>query len=106
VVAAVRGHARAGGPGLVAACDIAVAGPATTFAFTEVRLGLAPVVISLPVLARAEPRAVARYFLTGETFGPTEAVGMGLVTAADEALEPILDGRGRAPRRASPSRRR
>jgi enoyl-CoA hydratase len=92
VVAAVRGHARAGGLGLIAACDIAVAGPAATFAFTEVRLGLAPAVISLPVLARAEPRAAARYFLTGETFGPAEAVGMGLVTAADEALEPILDG--------------
>ncbi|WP_329138014.1 enoyl-CoA hydratase family protein [Streptomyces sp. NBC_01476] len=92
VVAAVRGHARAGGLGLVAGCDIAVAGPGATFAFTEARLGLAPAVISLPVLARAEPRAVARYFLTGETFGPQEAVGMGLVTALDGELEPVLDG--------------
>ncbi|MFC4030913.1 enoyl-CoA hydratase family protein [Streptomyces polygonati] len=92
VVAAVRGHARAGGLGLIAACDIAVATAAATFAFTEVRLGLAPAVISLPVLARADPRAVARYFLTGETFGADEAVAMGLVTAPEEALEAILAG--------------
>jgi len=92
VVARVRGHARAGGLGLIAACDIAVAGAGATFAFTEARLGLAPAVISLPVLARADPQAVARYFLTGETFGPQEAVGIGLVTAPDEALEPILAG--------------
>jgi enoyl-CoA hydratase/carnithine racemase len=92
VVAVVRGHARAGGLGLIAACDIAVAGPAATFAFTEVRLGLAPAVISLPVLARADPRAVGRYFLTGETFGPAEAVAMGLVTTVDTALETIMDG--------------
>ncbi|WP_405589565.1 enoyl-CoA hydratase family protein [Streptomyces sp. NBC_01190] len=92
VVAAVHGHARAGGLGLIAACDIAVAGPAATFAFTEARLGLAPAVISLPVLARADPRAVGRYFLTGETFGPAEAIAMGLVTAPAEALDTILDG--------------
>lgn len=92
VVAVVRGHARAGGLGLVAACDLAVVGPAATFAFTEARLGLAPAVISLPVLARADPRAVSRYFLTGETFGPEEAVRIGLATAPDDALEPILDG--------------
>jgi enoyl-CoA hydratase len=92
VVAAVRGHARAGGLGLIAACDLAVAGAGATFAFTEARLGLAPAVISLPVLARADPRAVSRYFLTGETFGPGEAVAMGLVTAPEEALEAILSG--------------
>ena len=45
-------HVRAGGIGLVGACDIAVAGPATTFAFTEVRLGLAPAIISLTTLGR------------------------------------------------------
>jgi enoyl-CoA hydratase len=92
VVARVRGHARAGGLGLIAACDIAVAGAGATFAFTEARLGLAPAMISLPVLARADPRAVSRYFLTGETFGAEEAVAIGLVTAPDEALEAILAG--------------
>ncbi|MFF5534186.1 enoyl-CoA hydratase family protein [Streptomyces cinerochromogenes] len=96
VVARVTGHVRAGGLGLLAACDIAVAGPAATFAFTEVRIGVAPAVISLPVIPRTDPRALARYYLTGERFAPAEAVRLGLLTATaddvDEALAPILDG--------------
>src|SRR5690349_2786060 len=47
VVAAIDGHVRAGGFGLVGACDIAVAGPASTFALTEARIGVAPAIISL-----------------------------------------------------------
>jgi enoyl-CoA hydratase len=99
VVALVTGHVRAGGLGLLAACDIVVAGPAATFALTEARLGLAPAVISLPLLPRLEPRAAARYYLTGERFGPAEAARIGLVTVAagpdepvEEALGPVLDG--------------
>lgn len=96
VVARVTGHVRAGGTGLLAACDIAVAGPSATFAFTEARIGVAPAVISMPVLPRADPRAMARYYLTGERFGPAEAARIGLVTEAaddpDEALVPVLDG--------------
>ncbi|MCM2576809.1 enoyl-CoA hydratase family protein [Streptomyces meridianus] len=103
VVARITGHARAGGLGLLGACDISVAGPGSTFAFTESRLGLAPAVISLPLLPRLEPRAAARYYLTGEKFDAAEAARIGLVTlatdgAADEALAPVLDGL----RRASP----
>ncbi|MER6688030.1 enoyl-CoA hydratase family protein [Streptomyces minutiscleroticus] len=102
VVARVLGHVRAGGLGLLGACDIAVAGPEATFAFTEVRIGVAPAVISLPLLPRLDPRAVARYYLTGERFGPAQAVRAGLVTEAgedaDAVLAPILDGL----RRASP----
>ena len=59
VLARVDGHARAGGLGLIGACDLAVAGPKATFAFTEVRLGLAPAVISLPLLPRLDPRAAS-----------------------------------------------
>ncbi|WP_055590856.1 enoyl-CoA hydratase family protein [Peterkaempfera griseoplana] len=95
VVARADGHVRAGGLGLLGACDIAVAGPAATFAFTEVRLGLAPAVISLPLRPRLDPRAASRYYLTGETFDAAEAVRIGLVTVAAEdtgaALEPILE---------------
>src|SRR5438105_6067818 len=69
VVARVTGHVRAGGLGLLGACDLSVAGPDATFAFTEARLGLAPAVISLPLLPRLDARAAARYYLTGETFG-------------------------------------
>ncbi|MEU4111280.1 enoyl-CoA hydratase family protein [Streptomyces sp. NPDC048208] len=102
VVARITGHVRAGGLGLVGACDIAAASPAATFAFTEVRIGVAPAVISLPLLPRADPRALARYYLTGERFGPAEAVRLGLLTLTgddvDDALAPVLDGL----RRSSP----
>jgi enoyl-CoA hydratase len=96
VVARVTGHVRAGGLGLLAACDIAAASTTATFAFTEVRIGVAPAVISLPVIPRADQRALARYYLTGERFDPREAVRAGLLTVTgddvDDALAPILDG--------------
>ncbi|MFD7702712.1 enoyl-CoA hydratase family protein [Streptomyces caelestis] len=96
VVARVTGHVRAGGLGLLAACDVAVASRAATFAFTEVRIGVAPAVISLPLLPRTDPRALARYYLTGERLDAAEAARIGLLTAAgddvDEVLAPILDG--------------
>ncbi|WP_055490467.1 enoyl-CoA hydratase family protein [Streptomyces sp. TP-A0356] len=102
VVARVTGHVRAGGLGLLGACDIAAASATATFAFTEVRIGVAPAVISLPLLPRTDPRALARYYLTGERFDAAEAVRTGLVTAAgenaDDVLAPVLDGL----RRASP----
>ncbi|MEV5933801.1 enoyl-CoA hydratase family protein [Streptomyces sp. NPDC093250] len=96
VVARVTGHVRAGGLGLLAACDITVAAHTATFAFTEVRIGVAPAVISLPLLPRTDPRALARYYLTGERFDAAEATRIGLLTAAgddvDDTLAPILDG--------------
>ena len=82
VVAAVDGHVRAGGMGLVAACDLAVAGPAATFALTEARLGVAPSIISLTVLPRLTSRAASRYFLTGEKFDAAQAEALGLITLA------------------------
>ena len=100
VVARVTGHVRAGGLGLLAACDIAAASAEATFAFTEVRIGVAPAVISLPLLPRTDPRALARYYLTGERLDATEAARIGLLTATgddvDAVLEPILDGLRRA----------
>ncbi|MFJ7325994.1 enoyl-CoA hydratase family protein [Streptomyces cyaneofuscatus] len=104
VVARADGHVRAGGLGLLAACDIAVAGEASSFALTESRLGLAPAVISLTLLPRVDRTAANRYYLTGERFDAAEAARIGLVTLAagdvdlDKVLEPVLDGL----RRASP----
>lgn len=96
VVARVTGHVRAGGLGLLAACDIAAASTEATFAFTEVRIGVAPAVISLPLLPRTDPRALSRYYLTGERFDAAEAARTGLLTThaddVDTALAPILDG--------------
>ena len=82
VIAAVDGHVRAGGLGLVGACDIAVAGQSSTFALTEARIGVAPSIISLTLLPKMTARAVGRYFLTGEKFGAAEAADMGLITIA------------------------
>ncbi|HLU58436.1 MAG TPA: enoyl-CoA hydratase-related protein [Pseudonocardia sp.] len=82
VVARVAGPARAGGVGLVAACDIAVAAEDATFAFSEVRLGLVPAVISVTVLPRLLPRAAHELLLTGETFDGRRAARIGLVNSA------------------------
>lgn len=84
VVALVEGNVRAGGLGLVGACDLAVVGQTSTFAFTEVRLGLTPAIISLTVLPRLTDRSASRYFLTGEKFDADEAARIGLVTAATD----------------------
>lgn len=96
VVGSIDGHVRAGGMGLVGACDIVIAGPASTFAFSEVRLGLAPAMISLTTLPRMMPRAAARYYLTGETFDAATAAAIGLITQAtddiDAATRRVLDG--------------
>lgn len=82
VIARLAGPARAGGVGIVAACDIAVAAQDATFAFTEVRLGLVPAVISVTVLPRLLPRAAHELFLTGEVFDAVRAVAIGLVNTA------------------------
>lgn len=79
-IAAVSGPARAGGVGLMAACDLVVVAPSVTFAFTEVRIGVAPAIISVPVLARCGWSKLAAPFLTGETFDAAAAREMGLVT--------------------------
>ncbi|MBE1552877.1 enoyl-CoA hydratase [Mycobacterium sp. OAS707] len=90
VIAAVEGHVRAGGLGLVGACDIAVAGQASTFALTEARIGVAPSIISLTLLPKMTARAAGRYFLTGEKFGAAEAAEMGLITiAADDVTATV-----------------
>jgi methylglutaconyl-CoA hydratase len=80
VVGVVRGPARAGGVGLLAACDVVVAAEAAaTFAFTEVRIGIAPAVISAVVLPRMVPSVAHRLLLTGEVFGAPQALAGGLV---------------------------
>jgi len=85
VVARVAGPARAGGLGLIAAADLAVCAREATFAFTEVRLGVIPAVISATVLPRLAPRAAAELYLTGEVFDGVRAAEVGLVTAAVSA---------------------
>jgi enoyl-CoA hydratase len=87
VIAAVDGHVRAGGLGLLGACDLVVAGPASTFALTEARIGVAPSIISLTLLPKMSPRAAGRYFVTGERFDAAEAAAIGLITLAADSAE-------------------
>ncbi|MGI5288832.1 enoyl-CoA hydratase-related protein [Nonomuraea polychroma] len=82
VVCRLNGTARAGGLGLVASCDFAIAPLTASFAFTEVRLGVVPAMISVPVLRRLDPRAAAEYFLTGEVFDASAAAEIGLLSRA------------------------
>ena len=82
VIAKVAGSARAGGVGIIAACDIAVANHSATFAFSEVRIGVVPAVISVTVLPRLAPRAAQELFLTGEVFTAERAAQIGLLTAS------------------------
>jgi enoyl-CoA hydratase len=90
VVGAIDGHVRAGGLGLVGACDIVVAGHNSSFALTEARIGVAPAIISLTLLPKMTARACGRFFLTGEKFGADEAERAGLVTiAADDVAAAV-----------------
>ncbi|HRD62578.1 MAG TPA: enoyl-CoA hydratase-related protein [Nocardioides sp.] len=82
VVVEVGGPVRAGGIGIVAAADIAVAAEDASFALTEVKLGLAAAIISLTVLHRMNSRAAALTTLGGEVFSGTDAAAYGLVTSA------------------------
>jgi enoyl-CoA hydratase len=91
VIAAINGHVRAGGFGLVGACDIAVAGPRTTFALTEARIGVAPAIISLTLLPKLSARAAARYYVTGETFDAHQAAQIGLITLAADDVAAAVD---------------
>jgi methylglutaconyl-CoA hydratase len=91
VVARVQGHALGGGAGLVAASDIAIAAPDAVFAFSEVKLGIIPAVISPFALARIGPGAARRYFVTGERFDAETALRIGLVHELAEDLDAAVE---------------
>ncbi|MGV9869242.1 enoyl-CoA hydratase/isomerase family protein [Rhodococcus koreensis] len=106
VIAVLRGPARAGGIGLAAACDIVLAAESATFAFTEVRIGVIPALISAPLIERVPRTSLHELFLTGETFSADTASTIGLVNAtadvesldelAHSYLESILQGAPKA----------
>ncbi|MGX9787885.1 enoyl-CoA hydratase family protein [Mycobacterium sp. MMS18-G62] len=102
VIGAINGHVRAGGLGLVGACDIVVAGQASTFALTEARIGVAPSIISLALLPKMTTRAAGRYFLTGEKFGAAEAADIGLITVAADDVDATVSALTAEVGKASP----
>ncbi len=91
-IAAVNGPVRAGGVGLMAACDLIVVQSSVTFAFTEVRIGVAPAIISVPILARCGWSKLAAPFLTGETFDAAAAREMGLITHVTDDVAATVGG--------------
>jgi methylglutaconyl-CoA hydratase len=91
VVARVQGHALGGGCGLVACCDIVVAEPAAQFAFSEVKLGIVPAVISPFALAKIGSSAARRYFVTGERFAAETALRIGLVHQVTPELDAAVE---------------
>ena len=78
-VARIQGDVYAGGMGLVAACDMAVAAEGAHFCLSEVKIGLIPATISPYVIRAMGSRAAHRWFLTAERFSAAQAHGMGLV---------------------------
>ena len=108
VLARVHGAAIGGATGLVACADVAVAAEDTVFAFSEVKLGIIPAVISPFVLAKIGPSAARRYFLTGERFDAGTALVIGLVhevesdvdAACERVLRELLSGGPEAVRAA------
>ncbi|MCC6533569.1 MAG: enoyl-CoA hydratase/isomerase family protein [Burkholderiales bacterium] len=78
-IARVHGPAYGGGVGIVSACDIAIGTPQAAFAFSEVRLGLVPAMISPYALAAIGERYARRYMLTAERIDAAEALRIGLL---------------------------
>jgi methylglutaconyl-CoA hydratase len=91
VVARVQGHALGGGCGLVACSDVVVAEPGAQFAFSEVKLGIVPAVISPFAAAKIGPSAARRYFVTGERFDAQTALRIGLVHEVAADLDAAVD---------------
>jgi methylglutaconyl-CoA hydratase len=91
VVARVQGHALGGGAGLVAVADIAIASPDAAFAFSEVKLGIIPAVISPFALAKIGGANARRYFVTGERFDAETALRIGLVSEVADGLDAAVD---------------
>ena len=105
VIARVNGHARAGGLGLVAASDLAAAVEGSTFAFSEVRVGVAPAMILVPAVRVMERRFLAAVTLTGESFTAREAAGAGLLSEVTDdaaALDAWVAARTLAIRKSAP----
>jgi methylglutaconyl-CoA hydratase len=95
-VGRIAGHCVAGGMGLAAAMDISIAAEDAKFGFTEVRVGVAPAVISVVCLPKLRPADARAAFLRGSRFSAAEAAEIGLVNAAvpadrlDEEVDAVV----------------
>lgn len=89
-IAVARGPVRAGGIGLLAACDLAVVHPSVTFALTEVRIGVTAAIISVPILRRVTAAQLASALLTGSPFDAAEARRIGLITHVGDDVDALV----------------
>jgi len=87
IVGKIRGHVMGGGNGLAAALDIAIAQDNVKFGFTEVRLGVAPAIISVVCLPKMRHGEAMELFLRGNRFPATRAAELGLISRAVPAAE-------------------
>lgn len=87
VLGRINGAARAGGMGLVGACDLAVGVDSASFAVNEVRIGVIPAIISVILLRKLSLTVAMELFLTGEAFDGHRAVEIGLLNACAPAEE-------------------
>ena len=79
IIGYINGHAFGGGIGLIAVCDITIAPPDKKFAFSEVKLGIIPSVISTYIIKRIGISNMRRLFITGEKFSSQYAKKIGLI---------------------------
>ena len=97
VIGKINGHVMGGGNGLAAALDIAIASESVKFGFTEVRLGVAPAIISVVCLPKMRPGEAMEAFLRGNRFTAARAAELGLIARAvpaeslDAAVDEVLD---------------
>jgi methylglutaconyl-CoA hydratase len=97
VIGRVNGHAFGGGIGLFAVCDIIIAVPDCKFAFSEVKLGIIPAVISTYIVRKIGLSNMRRLFLTGERFNSEYAKEIGLINYVipseelDEKIKNYID---------------
>jgi methylglutaconyl-CoA hydratase len=87
VIGRINGHAFGGGLGLTAACDLTLAADTATFAFSEVRVGVIPAIISVLCIPKLGIQNAMWLFLTGERISAARAVEVGLVHRAVPAAE-------------------
>jgi enoyl-CoA hydratase/carnithine racemase len=90
-VAVVDGAVRGGGLGLLACMDLVVASRASTFAYSESRVGVAPALVMAVTLPMTQIRGLVPHLLSGGTFDATVAAGLGLVHLVDVPIDPVLE---------------
>ncbi len=105
VIGRINGNTFGGGIGLLAVCDITVAVPDILFAFSEVKLGIIPAVISTFIAPRMRPADMRRFFITGERFDSAMANKIGLIDfiAPADKLDDIVNSCIEQVRSSSPN---